>query len=414
MKRRFEVPSNAFDSDSHAQAKGGAGKCRRSEACVSTSPLTQGILPHNLRFPSEGGMAVALWNQWPSMLRDLAAVGRLLVITRNAHAVLGRYMEYPVLVRDEATGKLCDEWGTFELDPSVWHHACAKEERHPKGYCYSIEVFDSHRQGIHKVCLTPEANLDEFLELVRVHQATGLESTPGEAPEAIQPEAAPSSRMVSGRGHSPLSRTAADAMAPTLERAGSKDAGGVDREMLTGLTAAQMDALDAFEAIEALKGREAAEALEDQDLAADAEAQDAYGAAQESASPSSGHAPAFPVSPLNPELMRSFLGELLHATIPVHMVVGNEGATQSHTFVIQEIRDMGEWTFCSAEDEGMHLRFSDLGELSAVITRGAAHGGQPVWRIRACCADGREMFVMSPGAGASLSEWNRLVQERMA
>ncbi|HSI84822.1 MAG: ChuX/HutX family heme-like substrate-binding protein [Candidatus Methylacidiphilales bacterium] len=354
MKRRFEIPSGAFGgsgsgSSSHprfkVQSPSNSGKSganlgssgyRQGDSSV-TSPLTQGILPHNLRFPSEGGMAVALWNQWPSMLHDLHAVGRLLVITRNAHAVLGRYMQYPTLVRDEATGRMSDEWGTFEVDLSVWHHACAKEERHPKGYCYSIEVFDSNRRGIHKVCLTPEANLEEFLELVRVHQATGLETL------ALGPSRNRMSFCVSPE----------------------------DAALATAALSVDADEPEAL-----THGTKCTGKLQ-----------------------------------LVPDSMRSLLGEVLHYKMPLHVVIGNEGALQSHTFTIQEIRDMGEWTFCSSDEEGMHLRFSDLGDLSVDVEGGES---EPVWRIRALCQDGKEMFFMSPGSGASISQWNRMVQVRLA
>jgi hypothetical protein len=114
---------------------------------------------------------------------------------------------------------------------------------------------------------------------------------------------------------------------------------------------------------------------------------------------------------IHPDSMRSLLSELMNNKIPLHIVIGNEGALQSHSFTIQEMRDMGEWTFCSSEEEGMHLRFADLGELSVDVEGGES---EPVWRIRALCQEGREMFFLSPGSGACIAQWNQLVQARLA
>ncbi len=146
--------------------------------------MTAGILPENLRFPAEGGLGVSLWNQWPAMLRELREVGKLLVITRNADAVLGHYRSYPELTFVGEEEHLA-HGGGMAIDLEPWHRALAREEQHPNGYSYAVEIVDGRRNPIHKVCLTAESDFPRFLEWVQDHQA-GM-PMPSERPSAPLP-----------------------------------------------------------------------------------------------------------------------------------------------------------------------------------------------------------------------------------
>lgn len=138
------------------------------------SPLTTGILPANLFTLEHGrGLGARLWNQWPSMLAGLSAIGEALVITCSDCAVLGKYLAYPALTFDPARGLASDLESEFDLTLPAWSHARAIHLRNPQSHQYAIEFLGHQGQTLHKICLSPESQFDAFLEWVQVHQAVG-------------------------------------------------------------------------------------------------------------------------------------------------------------------------------------------------------------------------------------------------
>jgi len=261
------------------------------------SPLTAGILPENLRFPAEGGLGVALWDQWAAMLRELRGVGKLLVITRNEAAVIGHYRSYPDLAFCAGEERFA-HGGGMAVDLGYWHRAQAREERHPDGYAYSVEVVDARKNPLHKVCLTVESDLPRFLEWVQNHQAAVFLTPP---------------LPVAG---------AEPASSPMADRGGA---------------------------------------------------------------------------------VRSLLHALMENELPVRVAVGNEGLSQSHAFVFQEMREMGEWVFCAEAEAGCHFRPAAVADL---VLEMCGCGGAS-W-LRALCPQGRTLFILAPTLETDFSRWTRL------
>lgn len=148
-----------------------------THSCSGDSPLTRGISPLNISALEGGrGLGVELWSQWPGMMNGLSAIGEALVITCSECAVLGKYLVYPTLTMDRTRGLACDTEGEFELSFHAWARATALHVRGPQGQQYGVEFRDANLQTLHKICLTPDSHLDEFVEWVEIHQATRPDS----------------------------------------------------------------------------------------------------------------------------------------------------------------------------------------------------------------------------------------------
>ncbi len=133
--------------------------------------FTDGIDEANLSINSEGALRLQLDSCWQPMLADLAAVGQLLVITRNEAAVIARFMEYPNLRAIEGGETAEDEEGDFHFDFHWWHRAWARHSPMPRGQGYSVDFLDREQQAFHSVVLTGQSGLGAFSQWLQRHQA---------------------------------------------------------------------------------------------------------------------------------------------------------------------------------------------------------------------------------------------------
>lgn len=137
------------------------------------SPLVEGVRPANLRFPRRGGIAVSLESRWMDMLADLPNLGRVLIITRNAGAVIGRFQDYPILDSHSEAESIA-QGGGLAIDFAHWSCANARERREGQGVRYSIDVANLRGSIVHRICLTPESHFDQFTSWVKTYQASAL------------------------------------------------------------------------------------------------------------------------------------------------------------------------------------------------------------------------------------------------
>lgn len=163
-----------------------------------------GVLPENIAYAGPNTTRIDLWTRWPAMLAGLQSLGEMLVLTRNEHAVLGRYMTYPELKFDAVTGCGWDEEGDFDFDLRCWSRAFARCEQTAEGRIYKAEFLDARRQAFHAAVLTPASHTGAFAEWVQTHQAVGNE------PPAIWPDEPeiPGESEISDRDHRDFSPSA--------------------------------------------------------------------------------------------------------------------------------------------------------------------------------------------------------------
>ena len=138
--------------------------------------MPSGILPENI-IREPGRTKVALWNQWPGLLRDLPGLGTVFSMTRNRSAVLGRRaVLVPWRVSENGMRAVSDNWETaFAL--GQWARAWAVEAVEGENLMQSIEITDWSGRLVHKVCLCAGSNRVRFGKLIAAHQAIGIESS---------------------------------------------------------------------------------------------------------------------------------------------------------------------------------------------------------------------------------------------
>lgn len=127
------------------------------------SPLVQAADPRNLIETAAGEIRVELGSDWRRMRRALQRVGPVLSVTRNAHAIIGQESPLPEFAGSGQSGNLI-------FDFQQWRSAWAVHRRRENRNVYSVEWCGRDQEVHHKTCLTPQANLAEFLAWIERHQ----------------------------------------------------------------------------------------------------------------------------------------------------------------------------------------------------------------------------------------------------
>jgi putative heme degradation protein len=140
---------------------------------LTGNPLVASVLRENVHVAADGRATIGLWRAWPSLLAGIPAFGRVLAISRNLHAVLGRISEYPEVDSVPCGHCGCAVDGSLEFDFTSWQRAVAIVEARPDGWLYAIEFSDFSGEVIHKVCLTEQSDFEAFRSWVELNQTTG-------------------------------------------------------------------------------------------------------------------------------------------------------------------------------------------------------------------------------------------------
>lgn len=137
----------------------------------AANPLVAAVLRENVRLSGERAL-IDLWPHWASLLAEVHAFGRVLSVSRNDHAVLGRLGAYsPVLCAPCGhCGGSPD--GSMEFYFERWQKAFVSVEQQPGGWLYAVEFLDACGDTLHKICLTPESDFGAVLVWVEQNQAT--------------------------------------------------------------------------------------------------------------------------------------------------------------------------------------------------------------------------------------------------
>jgi putative heme degradation protein len=183
MIKRFNLPASEH-SDSFARDCGTGEECKccaaawraREQALFDplpewNSPLTPGIQLTNISHSDDGAnLQVDLSRDWTRMFEQLPSIGSVLVMTRNAGAILGRRMIYPALMTTRGRAKAASCEGGLFIEFRNLERALAMHLRRETGHVFGVEFSDHSGKVIHRFTLTPASDMDEFFGWVRLHQ----------------------------------------------------------------------------------------------------------------------------------------------------------------------------------------------------------------------------------------------------
>jgi len=170
-------------------AKAGPGPARARDVAASLGASEAALAAARV-----GDDVIRLSGDWKRLLTELHAVGRLMGLTRNDHAVIEREGAYEPasFVHGGAVGLVLDEGIDLRLFMSRWHHAFAIAHETPKGQRWGIHFFDAAGDAVHKVYLTEGSDAEAFWAIVdsfrASSQAAPLHFLPREAPAVERPD----------------------------------------------------------------------------------------------------------------------------------------------------------------------------------------------------------------------------------
>jgi len=141
----------------------------------AANPLVVSVLRENVSL-RDGRAVIPLWPHWPGLLADAHTFGRVLSISQNTHAVLGRITPYP-RVRSASCGHCArSEDGAMEFYFARWNRAFVTVGEADGRWLYAVEFQDAGGGTLHKICLTEDSDFEAFREWVEASQAGSLEN----------------------------------------------------------------------------------------------------------------------------------------------------------------------------------------------------------------------------------------------
>lgn len=243
---------------------------------------------------------------WRNLLPALERLGRVMVLTRNAHCVherKGVYREVTVAPNAQM-GLVVSPDIDLRLFLSGWASLFAVEQQTPRGVQRSLQVFDRQAAAVHKVFLTEDSDLDAWAALLaRFGDAEQSPVLPCEPLPAREPERPDAHIDVSGLRAS---------------WAALKDVHHF-HAMLNHHGVGRLQALR-------LAGREWAE-------------------------------------PLAPAALPDLLSEAAARQVPVMVFVGNRHCIQIHSGLLHTLRWAGDWFNVLDPDFNLHLKAGAVAQL---------------------------------------------------
>lgn len=114
-----------------------------------------------------GDGAIRLTPRWLELVRGLEAVGPVMALTRNEHAVIEKDGVYSGAGGRDAMAHVIGPEIDLRLFLSHWHSGFALYEDGPRGVRRSVQFFDGAGTAVHKVFLRPGSQREAFGDLVR-------------------------------------------------------------------------------------------------------------------------------------------------------------------------------------------------------------------------------------------------------
>jgi len=131
-------------------------------------------LPESCVFTAERGeCCVRLVPCWLELLTDCADLGPVALISQSAGAQLARCVPRVEFAPVPEGGEIVELNSGLVADSAAWSHVLAVEEPTCGGCLFSLQFFTRQGEGLWKLLLTREAQLEHFTGMVR-HYASDL------------------------------------------------------------------------------------------------------------------------------------------------------------------------------------------------------------------------------------------------
>ncbi len=139
-----------------------------------------------------GSGARRLAGPWPALVRGLPALGTVMALTRNDHAVHEKVGRYDRISAGGDHGLVLNHDIDLRIFFSHWHAGFAVSETTSHGPRHSLQFFDGSGTAVHKIYLRPESDLAAYETLIAAHlsddQSTGQRVTARPAAKADRPD----------------------------------------------------------------------------------------------------------------------------------------------------------------------------------------------------------------------------------
>jgi putative hemin transport protein len=142
-----------------------------------------------------GDGVVRLSSEWKRLLPELASLGSVKTITRNAHVVHETVGVYDNVSFVGPHGLVQGAGLDLRLFLDAWSVAFAVRERSNNGLRRSVQFFDRAGNAVHKVFLEPDASTDAFDAFV-----SGFASKDQDCAQLTTPAGPPTSKSAGGAG----------------------------------------------------------------------------------------------------------------------------------------------------------------------------------------------------------------------
>lgn len=113
--------------------------------------------------------ATRLAGPWPQMFEQLPALGEVMALTRNAHAVHEKIGRYENMSHEGEVGLALGEAIDLRIFYGRWRSAFAVTEETERGVQRSLQIFDAHGVAVHKVFLRADSDLAAWEDFVARH-----------------------------------------------------------------------------------------------------------------------------------------------------------------------------------------------------------------------------------------------------
>ncbi len=255
-----------------------------------------------------GDSVTRLQGDWTQLIRDLPLLGRVMCLTRNAHAVHERFGEFHSPDFFHGMGQVAGPDIDLRLFMSCWCHGFAVSVQTPDGDRQSLQFFDAAGTAVHKIYLQEQSNYGAYGVILNkfrsADQGAGMSVRPA-APAA--PELPDAEVDVAGFQDAWRGLNDTHAFYPLLQRF-----------RVTRVQALRL-------------------------------------------------APGGCASRLQVSSIQAMLEEASGSGLPIMVFIGNRGCLQIHTGPVKNIRFFGsEWLNVLDPDFSMHLRITAVESVWAV------------------------------------------------
>lgn len=251
---------------------------------------------------------------WGNLIQDLPALGTVMALTRNDHAVHEKTGAYGRISILKEMGLVLNDRIDLRLILRAWQSGFAVTEAAGHGIRHSLQFFDGAGTAIHKIYLVDDSDPEAYRALVEKYldadQSPGLRVTPAVPPKPDRPD------------------------------------GEIDRDSLREGWLALQDVHDFMALLTREKaGRVQAMRLIGSDLA----------------------------WPVTAGAFRKALEDAAATGLPIMIFVGSPGVIQIHSGPVENLREVGPWFNVLDPDFNLHLKTDGIA--SAWVVRKPTRDG---------------------------------------